>query len=392
LLELEGLRRRLNTPLSCEQELERYERFAVEDHVRDIITELCKLPAARDEFGLGDGIQFSSHTNLLNKTEVSEVVASQPSTIPNPRPDQFCIHRVNSNISTVLTSVEYKPPHKLPVATLRMGLHPMNLWKAMVKSNKIPTRQEAKLEYNAEWLACSAIVQEYHVMIQEGLEYAYVTNGIARVLLHVLQDNPSTLYYFFCDPNSEVNPEANYNSQLSRTSVARTLCLCLLAFRSPTRSRNGVNLHDKAWKFGRLVLTTLTLRFPKQNGSRPFLTLIAQPWSSRAQNQVQHMNRHRLLQIRQQQAAVEWPQDPKQAVHLRGRNAARSLQIRPAPIRTTQRGGSGISAKSHPHPHPLPKQRPVNARPVKIKAVSPDVLMRNFARSDVYLGCRLEVS
>ncbi|KAL4756341.1 uncharacterized protein BDW70DRAFT_154280 [Aspergillus foveolatus] len=237
LLELEGLRRRLNTPLSCEQELERYERFAVEDHVRDIITELCKLPAARDEFGLGDGIQFSSHTNSLNETEVSEVVASQPSSIHNPRPDHFCIHRVDSNITTLLASVEYKPPHKLPVATLRMGLRPMDLWEAMVKSNKIPTNQEAKLKYNAERLACSAIVQEYHVMIQEGLEYSYVTNGIARVLLRVPQDDPSTLYYFFCDPNSEVNPEADYNSQLSRTSVARTLCLCLLAFRSPTRSQ-----------------------------------------------------------------------------------------------------------------------------------------------------------
>ena len=106
----------------------------------------------------------------------------------------------------------------------------------MVKSNKIPTSQEARLKYNAERLACSAIVQEYHVMIQEGLEYSYVTNGIARVLLRVPRGNPSTLYYF-CGPNSELDPEADYTSQLLRTSVARTLCLCLLAFRSPTRSQ-----------------------------------------------------------------------------------------------------------------------------------------------------------
>ncbi|KAL4924395.1 uncharacterized protein BDV17DRAFT_213208 [Aspergillus undulatus] len=237
LLELEGLRRRTDIPLSCEEELRHYERLAVEDHVRDIITELCKLPAARDEFGLGNGIQFSSHTNSLSKTEVSEVIASQPSSIPDPKPDQYCIHRVDSNVPTIVTSVEYKPPHKLPVATLRMGLHPMDLWKAMVKSNKIPTSQEAKLKYNAERLACSAIVQEYHVMIQEGLEYSYVTNGIARVLLRVPQENPSTLYYFFCDPNSELDPEVDDTSQLLRTSVARTLCLCLLAFRSPTRSQ-----------------------------------------------------------------------------------------------------------------------------------------------------------
>ncbi|KAL4935425.1 hypothetical protein BDV06DRAFT_207054 [Aspergillus oleicola] len=246
LLELEGIHRRLNTPLSCEEELQHYERLSVEDHVRDIITELCKLPAARDEFGLGDTIQFSSHTNSLNETEVSKVVAGQPSSTPQPKADQYCIHRVDSNVPTVITSVEYKPPHKLPNATLRMGLHPMNLWKAMVKSNKIPTDQESKLRYNAERLACSAIVQEYHVMIQEGLEYSYVTNGIARVLLRVPQENPSTLYYFFCDPNSEVDPEADYTSQLLRTSIARTLCLCLLAFRSPTRNQEWKNSAQKS--------------------------------------------------------------------------------------------------------------------------------------------------
>jgi hypothetical protein len=41
----------------------------------------------------------------------------------------------------------------------------MDLWKDMVRSNKIPTDQEAKIRYNAKRLVCSAIVQEYHVMI-----------------------------------------------------------------------------------------------------------------------------------------------------------------------------------------------------------------------------------
>lgn len=174
LTELDGLGRRLvRRPLSSEQELEAYERFAVEDHVHDIITELCKVPAARNEFGLGEGIQFSNHTNVLNENEATtEADESQMSSIRHPRPDQFCIHRVDGNTNTLLTTVEYKPPHKLPVATLRMGLRPMNLWKDIVRSNKIPTGQEAKLRYNAEWLVCSAIVQEYHVMIQEGLEYS----------------------------------------------------------------------------------------------------------------------------------------------------------------------------------------------------------------------------
>ncbi|OJJ98578.1 hypothetical protein ASPACDRAFT_62070 [Aspergillus aculeatus ATCC 16872] len=195
LHELEGLGRRLcRKSISSEQELKTYERFAVEEYVHDIITELCKLPAARDEFGLGDGIQFSSHTNFLNENEALEADASQVSSVHHPRPNQFCIHHIDGKTATLLTSVEYKPPHKLSVATLRMGLRPMELWKDMVRSNKIPTNQEARLRYNAERLVCSALVQEYHVMIQEGLEYSYVTNGLARVLLRVPRDDPSTPY------------------------------------------------------------------------------------------------------------------------------------------------------------------------------------------------------
>ncbi|KAG9249475.1 uncharacterized protein F5Z01DRAFT_495976 [Emericellopsis atlantica] len=252
LPELEGLSRRFaRKPLSSEQDLEAYERFGVEEHVHDIIAELCKLPAARDEFRLGDGIQFSNHANALSRSEACEADTSQPSSIPHPRPDQFCIHRVNGNPDTLLTTVEYKPPHKLPVATLRVGLRPMDLWKKMVRSNKIPTDQDAKVQYNAERLVCSAIVQEYHVMVQEGIEYSYLTNGIARVFLRIPQDEPSTLYYFLCDPHSELDTAADPFSQLSKTSVARVLCLCLMAFRSPARDqewRNRARLDLHTWK------------------------------------------------------------------------------------------------------------------------------------------------
>ncbi|KAJ5946401.1 hypothetical protein N7454_003240 [Penicillium verhagenii] len=252
LHELEGLGRRLSRkPISSEQELEVYERFAVEEHVYDIIAELCKIPAAREEFGLGDGIQFSNHTNTLTETTAVEADANQPSSINHPRPDQFCIHRVNGFTKNLLMTVEYKPPHKLPVTALRTGLRPMNLWRDLVRSNKIPTDQEAKLRYNAARLACSALVQEYHVMIQEGLEFSYVTNGIARVLLYVPRGDPSTLKYFLCDPNSEIYFEDESSFQQPRTSVARTLCLCLMAFHSPVRGqewRNSVRPDLRTWE------------------------------------------------------------------------------------------------------------------------------------------------
>ncbi|KAI2765710.1 hypothetical protein DTO013E5_9140 [Penicillium roqueforti] len=73
------------------------------------------------------------------------------------------------------------------------------------------------------------------MMIQEGLEYLYLTNRLTRVLLRVPRDQPSTLYYFICDPHSEVTPESDITAQLGKSSVARVLCLYLMAFRSPIR-------------------------------------------------------------------------------------------------------------------------------------------------------------
>lgn len=88
-------------------------------------------------------------------------------------------------------------------------------------------------------------------MIQEGLEYSYLTNGIARVLLRVPRDDPTTLYYFFCDPHNEVDIAGDMNHQLSKISVARVLCLCLMAFRSPTRGqewRNRLRPDSHTWE------------------------------------------------------------------------------------------------------------------------------------------------
>ena len=69
----------------------------MEDDVRDIITELCKIDAAQDEFGLGDGIWFDNHTNSFNPRGGSETNANQPSVIRRPQPNQFSIHRVYGN-------------------------------------------------------------------------------------------------------------------------------------------------------------------------------------------------------------------------------------------------------------------------------------------------------
>ncbi|KAE8350561.1 hypothetical protein BDV28DRAFT_150844 [Aspergillus coremiiformis] len=147
--------------ISSKKDLEIYGRFSVENYVQRIITELCKIPAARAEFGLGDRVWFDNHDNALGSGDEGSH-ANESSDFYRSRPDQFCIHRVDGDTSTILITAEYNPPHKLSVENLRVGLRPMEFWTEIVQPDSVPTEVSEKLRYNATWLTGSAVVQEYH--------------------------------------------------------------------------------------------------------------------------------------------------------------------------------------------------------------------------------------
>ncbi|CAG8241623.1 unnamed protein product [Penicillium olsonii] len=225
-------------PISSELDLQKYERFAVEDYVHYIVAELCKIPEAREEFRLGNGVWFDNHTNALDQDD--EADASLPSNIKPSKPDQSCIHRIDDNRSTLLTTIECKPPHKLTVASLQKGLRPMDFWREVVLSDRVPTEEPEKSRYHAERLVGSAIVQEFHVMIQEGLEYSYLTNGLMDVQFWVPYDDPSTLYYHLGDPGL-YKMAGMAEPKIPRTRIERALCLCLMSFRAPLRDQSWRN-------------------------------------------------------------------------------------------------------------------------------------------------------
>ncbi|GMG22202.1 unnamed protein product [Aspergillus oryzae] len=135
-------------------------RLAVEGHVHDIVAELCRIPEAREQFRLGNGLWFDNHANALDEDD--EVDASEQSTTKPSKPDQFCIHRMDGNRGILLTTVEYKPPHKLSVASLREGLRPMDFWQEVVQPDRVPTEEPEKSRYNAAWLVGSVIAQDFH--------------------------------------------------------------------------------------------------------------------------------------------------------------------------------------------------------------------------------------
>ncbi|KAL4888469.1 hypothetical protein BDV59DRAFT_211074 [Aspergillus ambiguus] len=209
-------------------------RLAIEDHVHDIIAELCKILDAREEFRLGNGVWFDNHANALDEDD--EIEDRQTSSTNPSKSDQFCIHGVDGTTSTLLTTVEYKPSHKLSLASLREGLRPMDFWQEVVEPDIVPTEEPEKSRYNAARLVGSAIVQEFHVMIQEGLAYSYLTNGLVDVQLWVPHDDPSTLYYDLGDPSMYgVAGVGRPGAPITR--IEKALCLCLMSFRTPLRDQ-----------------------------------------------------------------------------------------------------------------------------------------------------------
>jgi len=112
----------------------------------------------------------------------------------------------------------------------------MDFWAEVVNSESMPTEEAERLRYNATKLACSAVVHEYHVMIDEGLAYSISSTGIALVLLYIPEDPPTTLYYHLCVPNRDMILRHGEQILEPTTAIARILCLCLMSCRKSVRN------------------------------------------------------------------------------------------------------------------------------------------------------------
>lgn len=83
----------------------------------------------------------------------------------------------------------------------------------MVEEDKKPTDHDEGVRCDAERLTNSAVVQVYDVVIEEGLPYGILVNGLAQVLLHMPYGDLATLLYHFCDPGREVDEQDLHDLQ-----------------------------------------------------------------------------------------------------------------------------------------------------------------------------------
>lgn len=251
----------------------------------DIINRLSEIMQDPKQFQLGQGIIFENDPNSLNKIaeEVQERLHIQPPRTPlltappsslsssssvsnlepdsdpklgRTRADQYCIYRKVGGERQLLFVVEYKPPHKLSSGNLSR-FRSMDVKKEVLGRTHIPppippdmTEEDAehseeafedRLQYNADKVAVAVATQTFHYMIENRLEYSYITTGEAFVFLRIDWDdekNNTTLFYHVTMPADEVAADNAgkdiFNFQ--RTAIGQVLGLCLLASKSKRRT------------------------------------------------------------------------------------------------------------------------------------------------------------
>ncbi|RFU26337.1 hypothetical protein B7463_g10008, partial [Scytalidium lignicola] len=175
-------------PLASEKDLEGYLRLAVERPTTNIISAL----QIHEDPPLDGGISFENHMNTLadGNEEVEDslkdlrISSGQLTPKSRSRPtntDQNCVYIESNGTRSLRMIVEYKPAHKVTSFNLRADPGSMHLPKDVFNRITIPNDKDAKFIYHSEWLVSAMLTQTYGYMIENGLEYSYVTTGEAYV-------------------------------------------------------------------------------------------------------------------------------------------------------------------------------------------------------------------
>lgn len=234
----------LQRKIASEADLVYYERLMVEGPVTDITRHFFGDPEIREKLSLRSSVVFENHNNTL-VDEVENLRISPSANAPSlpKHTDQICVYQTQNGALRPCFIVEYKAPHKLTIAHLEAGLHPMNPMEEIVNNPVIPAEEdsEAGVDYYSSKLVAAVVTQTFSYMIDAGLEYAYICTGEALVFLRVERDDPTTVYYHLSIPNAEVGKSTGWEAEsegpdrLHLTAVGRVLVFTIQTLPSEVR-------------------------------------------------------------------------------------------------------------------------------------------------------------
>ena len=220
--------------ISSEQDLRAFSFQAVESIVQDTLRQLSVYPEFRQQLHLADRVTFENHANGL--TDGAEDVQDHQGEHPQMTKfaDQYCVFKHKDGRKVQLFVIEYKPPHKVTQAILRLGLRPMNLPKEVVHRITVPTDNAGLQRYHADQIVAALSTQTYAYMLESGNEFGAVTTGEAIIFLRIDKEDPTILYYHLTEPKLEVS---FYEGEFAhhRTAIAQMLSFILMAAKAETR-------------------------------------------------------------------------------------------------------------------------------------------------------------
>jgi len=225
--------------------------------LQDLVAEPVKLIVERlqdeddikAEFDIGEGIAFETRMNALNDTTQGSAERSRIPDGKKLRPDQIYAYRQDDGDSTGRTMayvIEHKPPYKLTLPYLRLGLYPMNIYEDMVNrtTRPVPEDEATVFQYHADRLAAAAVTQTFDYIVQDGLTYGCLTTGEIIVFLKIDWTDPIMLYYHLAEPRPEV--DEHRDNFLCCTAVNQVLTFTILALDS--RIYQGQDDRQRAMK------------------------------------------------------------------------------------------------------------------------------------------------
>ncbi|KAG9228961.1 hypothetical protein BJ875DRAFT_489361 [Amylocarpus encephaloides] len=209
-------------PVSSELGLRHYARDTVENPVRTLIQGIHRNDQLREQLRLGGTLMFESHTNLgktsepLIEEEVGQMSISESNTSQSERrrtkskgnevgkkgkrdmagggsrgitgsADQFCIYELADGQRVPVVLIEYKAPHKLPLAEIVVGL------RGVIRpAEEVINKEGDDLEFLSKSLVAAVVTQLFSSMIGKGVQRGYVLTGDAIIFLYI-PDDPTTV-------------------------------------------------------------------------------------------------------------------------------------------------------------------------------------------------------
>ncbi|KAJ9634891.1 hypothetical protein H2199_008755 [Coniosporium tulheliwenetii] len=145
--------------------------------------------------------------------------------------DQFCIYELaDGGQRTPVVLIEYKAPHKFPLAEIVAGLD-----GDIRPAEEVINKEGDDFEFLSKSLVAAVITQLFSGMIGKGVQWGYICTGEANIFLHI-PDDPAMVYYHLSIPGSDVQEDDE--NRLHRTAVAQVSAFVLraLASRAPGQS------------------------------------------------------------------------------------------------------------------------------------------------------------